>query len=363
MPTKRKPLRADWPKHLYVRRGYFSWRHPDTGKEYGLGRDEAAAIEAAKEANSHVERSLLERISTPTRTLGSFLPVYRKHLETVTMAKRTRYGKTSALNAMEKSLSALPISPRYEDAPALTEACATFLDGYVAAGKRRMAKSVRSTLRDVFSCMIGKGWLAVNPVRDVTTPAPEVKRQRLTLDDFRLIYAKAPEVAPWLPRAMELAVVSLQRIEEVSAMTFRAAADERLSVVQRKTGARLRIPLSIRLNSLSWSLADIIARCRDLTLSPYLVHHVEHQGKAKPGMKVHPQTISRAFTAARKLAGIAIEKGKTPPTFHELRSLGIRLYEAEGYDPQNLAGHKDAATTALYKDARGRDWIEVSVKA
>lgn len=362
VPTKRNPLRADWPKHLYERRGYFSWRHPDTKKEYGLGRDEATAIVAAKEANTHVERSLLERISQPPRTLGAFLPIYREHLKTITMAKRTRYAKTSALNAIEKSLNDLPISSRYEDAPALTEACATFLDAYVTADKRRMAKSVRSTLRDVFSRMIAKGWLAVNPLRDVTLPAPKVKRQRLTLDDFNAIYARAPEVAGWLPRAMELALVSLQRIEEVSAMTFRAAANERLAVVQRKTGARLRIPLSMRMDALEWSLEQVIGRCRDLTLSAHLVHHVTHHGRAKPGMKVHPQTISKAFTAARRLAGIVIEKGKTPPTFHELRSLGIRLYEAEGYDPQNLAGHKDAATTALYKDARGRDWIEVSVK-
>lgn len=359
VPTKRKPLRTDWPPHLYERRGYFSWRHPDTRQEYGLGRNEAEAIAAATEANEHVKRSILDRIAKPSRTLGKFLPIYREHLLTLKMAKRTEYGKRSALKAIEASLGDLAISARYEDAPAMTEACATFLDGYITAGKRRMAKSVRSTLKDVFSRMIAKGWLAVNPVRDVTLPAPKVKRQRLTLDDFRAIYAVAPQVAPWLPRAMELAIVTLQRVEEVSAMTFRAVATERLCVVQRKTKARLRIPLTMRLNALEWSLSDIIGRCRDLTLSPSLVHHVEHQGRAKPGMKVHPATISKRFTAARKLAGIVIEKGKTPPTFHELRSLGIRLYEQEGYDPQNLAGHKDAATTALYKDDRGREWIDV----
>lgn len=361
MPTKRKPVRADWPEHLYERRGYFSWRHPDTRKEYGLGRDEAKAIAAAIEANAHVKKSLLERIQEPARTIGDFLPIYREHLKTLKLAKRTEYGKRSHLKAIQR-LSGVPIGTRYEDAPAITEACYALLDAYVQTGKRRMAKAIRSTLQDLFACMAGKGWLAVNPVRDLTLPAPEVTRQRLTLEEFWSIYAEAPKVAVWLPRAMELAVVTLQRLEEVSAMTFRAASDERLSVVQRKTGARLRIPLAMKLETVGWSIADIITRCRDLTLSPYLVHHVEHQGRAKPGMRVHPQTISAAFTEARKRAGIAVEKGKTPPTFHELRSLGIRLYEAEGYDPQNLAGHKHESTTALYKDSRGAEWIEVRAK-
>jgi enterobacteria phage integrase len=79
-------------------------------------------------------------------------------------------------------------------------------------------------------------------------------------------------------------------------------------------------------------------------------------------MRVHPQTIAGAFHDAVKRAGIKVEDGKTPPTFHELRSLGIRLYKAEGYNPKELAGHKDEATTALYADSRGAEWIDVRAK-
>lgn len=360
MPTKRKPLRTDWPEHLYERRGYFTWRHPATRKEYGLGRDKDAAIAAAKQANAHVKSSLLERLTAPTRTLGDFLPTYQAYLETLKLATRTRYSRKSNLRAIEKALKSVVIGTRFEDAPAITEACAGFLEGYVTAGKRRQAKAVRATLLDFFACMCGKGWLAVNPVRDIKLPAPQVKRQRLTLDDYRAIYAVAGGVAPWLPRAMELAVVTLQRVEEVSNMTFRAVQEGRLRVVQRKTGARLRIPTGMRLRPVGLSLGDIIQRCRDLTGAAHLVHHVEHHGRAKPGGRVHPQTISKEFTEARKRAGIVVEPGKTPPTFHELRSLGIRLYEAQGYDPQDLAGHKDGATTALYRDDRGAEWIDVA---
>lgn len=361
MPTKRKPLRADWPPHLYERRGYFSWRHPVTRKEYGLGKIEAEAIEAAKEANTHIKRSLPERIAQPARTLGEFLPIYRAHLKTVVMAKNTAYARASHLKAFSR-IAWIPISTRYEDAPIITHGCSEFLETYVNAGKRRQAKALRATLLNLFACMASKGWLTVNPVRDLRLPAPEVKRQRLTLADFQAIYKVAPEIAAWLPRAMELGIVTLQRIDDISNMTFRAAEAERFKVVQKKTGARLRIPLDLRLNALGWSLADIISRCRDLILSKHLVHHVTHQGRAKPGMKVHPTTLSAAFTAARKRAGIGVDEGNTPPTFHELRSLGIRLYEAEGYKPQDLAGHKDEKTTALYRDDRGAEWIDVGMK-
>jgi integrase len=355
-------LRTEWPEHLYQRRGYFTWRHPVTRKEYGLGRDEPAAIAAAREANEHIRATLVERIASSTRTLGEFLPIYRRHLETVPMARRTLYCYRSHLKAIETRLAGVVIGTRYEDAPLITAACADFLDVYVSAGKRRQAKALLSTLRALFAHMAAKGWLAVNPVRDIALPAPRVQRQRLTLDDFRAIYAEAPAVAYWLPRAIELALVTLQRVEEVSAMTCRAVQDERLRVIQRKTQARLRIPLSMKLEAAGWSLTDVVARCRDLTQAQHLVHHIEHQGRAKPGMRVHPQTISAAFSEARSRAGIAIQEGKTPPTFHELRSLGIRLYEAEGYDPQGLAGHKDAATTALYRDSRGAEWIDVCAK-
>lgn len=359
MPAKRKPLRTDLPPHLYERRGYYCWRDPRTGEELGIGRDREKAIEAAKKANAHVERSILDRLAEPRRTLGEFLPIYREHMATLKLARRTIYSRRSHLKAIEQALKAVAIGTRYEDAPAITEACADFLHGIAKAGKRRTAKATRSTLSDVFACMIGKGWLTVNPVRDIKLPAPEVHRQRLTLSDYMEIYSVAAGVAPWLPRAMELAVLTVQRVEEVANMTFRAIEEDRLRVVQRKTGARLRIPVAMRLRPLGLSLKDAIGRCRDLTLAKHLVHHVEHHGRAKPGARVHPQTISNAFTAARKRAGITIQAGRTPPTFHELRSLGIRLYEAEGYDPQDLAGHKDGATTALYRDDRGAEWVDV----
>ncbi|ARJ67816.1 hypothetical protein WV31_20265 [Magnetospirillum sp. ME-1] len=51
--------------------------------------------------------------------------------------------------------------------------------------------------------------------------------------------------------------------------------------------------------------------------------------------------------------------GKTPPTFHEIRSLAARLYTEQGINAQALLGHKSADMTSIYRDVRGSEWIEV----
>jgi integrase len=67
----------------------------------------------------------------------------------------------------------------------------------------------------------------------------------------------------------------------------------------------------------------------------------------------------------RDAAEIAVEDGRTMPTFHELRSLAARLYtEQYGAEfAQALLGHKSAEMTALYRDSRGRGWTEIRLQA
>lgn len=61
------------------------------------------------------------------------------------------------------------------------------------------------------------------------------------------------------------------------------------------------------------------------------------------------------------IAGVKGDEGKTPPSFHEIRSLAIRLYSKKyGKDfAQAIAGHKDASTTEDYEDVRGSEWAQV----
>lgn len=349
----------DWPDHMIERRGYYSWRHPVSKKEYGLGRDYAAAARDAREANASLTQpALAERIEQTTRTLGQFLEGYQKRIDAIPRPN-SRDAARSELKAIRTHLSDLPIGVRFEDMPAISKACFDMLQLWVEQDKLRMAKCLRTRLIDIFGAMVGQGWLAVNPAKDLELPAVKVKRDRLTWEAFQAIYAVADTRTQ---RSMELGLLTAQRLEEVANMRFRDVRDGFLHVEQQKTGTRLRIPTSMRLNALGLSLDDVIKRCRDNVVSQNMIHHYEHNGRAKPGHAVNPQTVSTLFREARIRAGITAPEGRRPPSFHELRSLSIRLYTAEGYDPQALAGHKDAATTAIYADARGAEWIEVKAR-
>jgi len=363
-PKPRDFERKDLPANLYERAGYYSWRDPRTGKEHGLGRDRREAIEQALEANLYIRERisarLIDRVTGDTRTIGAFIPLYRDALKSRTLADITRYERKRRLVHIEKALGDVAIGPRQEDAAEITRKVADWLRGFAAAGKKRTAQSFRATLADLFAEAAAAGWIAVNPVEVIRLEAPTVKRARLTLDDFWKIYKAAEQLYPWVPRSMELGLVTLQRREDIAVMGFRDQEDGRLRVEQGKTGMRIRIPLTLRLNAVGWNLEEIAGRCRDRVVSRYLVHHSKSMGLAKAGEPVHPQTITGAFREARNLAGIKVEDGKTPSTYHELRSLGIRLYKLQGYDPQALAGHKDAATTAVYTDNRGAEWVDVA---
>lgn len=80
--------------------------------------------------------------------------------------------------------------------------------------------------------------------------------------------------------------------------------------------------------------------------------------RAKSGAKVRDTTIGQAFAEARDGSGVVVA-GKTPPTFHELRSLSLRLYHDQGVNAQALAGHKSADMTSVYMDVRGDEWVKV----
>jgi integrase len=56
-----------------------------------------------------------------------------------------------------------------------------------------------------------------------------------------------------------------------------------------------------------------------------------------------------------------VAEGKTPPTFHEIRSLASRLYNKQGIDDQALLGHKSGSMTAAYRDVRGTEWGKVDL--
>lgn len=356
---RREASRRGWPPNLYERKGYFSWRNPMDGKVHGLGRDRQAAFAEAIEANLYVQGllnkvRLVDRLGrTGESSIKEWCSRYEGIVADRQVAKATRQVVQRQLKAIEARWGARDIgSIRTRDV-------ADYLSTWTDSGKKRMAQAVRSFLLDYFREAIAAGWADVNPVEPTRAPRVEVSRARLTLETFMAIYQQAAGMPPWVARSMELALTTGQRREDLRDMGPRSIRDGRLWVIQHKTGAHLCIPLDLRLEAVGWSVGEVVARCRDSIISRHLLHHVAHVGKAVPGAPIRLQSITSAFADARDRCGFTWPEGKTPPTFHEIRSLAARLYAEQGVDAQALLGHKSPDMTAVYRDVRGAEWIEV----
>lgn len=185
-------------------------------------------------------------------------------------------------------------------------------------------------------------------------PKVEVKRARLSLDNFLAIRVAAAGMPAWVVDSMDLAIVTGQRVGDVRKMKWADIKDDKLFVEQEKTGMRLVIPLDLRIDTLSLSLRDIISRCEKRPVKGVTIISSE---KGEP---FADKTLTKRFARARDLASITWE-GTNPPPFHEIRSLASRLYEKEkGKEfAQKILGHKSSQTTDKYRDVRGSEWIEI----
>lgn len=367
-PRPRKEGSKDLPPNLYrktdTRNGatYYTYRDPISGRSFGLGKDKEAAIREAVAANmaEHLRPSLGERLTAPAPAAapGELFSKWADEYAVI-------YGERGLAEASQRNVGMrirrlVTIFGGMEIAAITTKDVAGYLGGLAKEGKAQMARAMRSLLRDMFMEAMAAGWTDRNPVEVTKAARVVIKRERLTLEMWRLIHAEAKQ--PWLKRAMELAVLTGQRRDDVAAMLFKDDRDGHLHVIQSKTGARLRISTGLRLESVGLELGAVIKSCRAGVLSRHLVHHHRTISRAKAGAPVMLDTLSKAFANARDVAAAkhGLVLGKNPPTFHEMRSLAARLHAEEGRDPQRLLGHRTAKMTDLYKDSRGAEWIDVA---
>jgi integrase len=327
--------------------GYFTYRHPQTGKTFGLGRDKEIAVAEAVQANLRFQRqaiTLLDRIDgRDKRTVSDWCDEYGHH-------PRMKYLREGLGHYILENLTPLQINDWLD---------AKWKD------KKRMRQAMLGTAKVVLGAAIGKGWIKFNPASDLTTETPVTIRERLSFDEFLKIYEKAE--LP-LKRAMELALMTGARRENVIRLKKADVHDGFLHIEHNKSKEneepmKVRYPLSMYLPCLQLTLGDVIGRCKDNIISKYLIHHKANVGKAKPGMKFRDKTIEQQFRDAREAAGIVAKAGKTLPTFHEIRSLAKMLWDEQGIDTKLLLGHKTEKMSALYGNRRGKDWLTVSAKS
>jgi integrase len=370
---KRQASRRNWPANLYQNSaGYFWYRHPETKKTYGLGKEFKLAAAKARAVNDRIasrrgEMELLDRIEQGGTTLAAWCDSFEEEYR----ADPDR--KATTLKTVKHQLNAIrsaPFANKQIDA-VKTFDISEWLKG-MAKEHPTMAALVRSRLMAIFRAAEAHGLIELgkNPVAPTDKPKVVVSRSRLTLDDFNAILAKVREAELlWMENAMLLGLVAGQRREDLTKLLFSQVHDGFLWVTQGKGKkgheSKLMIPTSILLPPLGLTIDDVLKQCRDAVVSKHIIHHVRHVGRSKPGQPVTPTTISEVFAQYRDLAEIETPEGKTPTSFHEIRSLSARLYaDAYGEDfAQALMGHKSGKMTALYRDSRGQEWTEVKLRA
>lgn len=355
MGRRRNHERRDLPPNLYVRNeGYYSYRDPRNGKEYGLGRNRRLAVSEAIQANIELlgdagHTPLSARISqVDSVTFHSWLERYEKIIASRGLKQKTLIDYASKLRSIKERMQDIPIEE------ITTKQIANILNDYATEGKNAMAKLIRSTLSDIFREAIAEGHITVNPVTATRTAKFEVKRARLTVEEYRKIHQAAGTLSTWVNLAMDLAVLTGQRVSDLCAMSWEDIQEGYLYVEQKKTGAKLAIPVELKIDELSISLGGVLQKCRKLSDGKTII-------SSSTGKKLTPATVSGNFRKARDLSGLNFSG--EPPSFHELRSLSARLYGKQAGDSfaQQLLGHKSGIMTAKYRDDRGREWNRLEI--
>ncbi|MDI8328217.1 phage integrase Arm DNA-binding domain-containing protein, partial [Salmonella enterica subsp. enterica serovar Anatum] len=143
--------RRDLPPNLYIRNnGYYCYRDPRTGKEFGLGRDRRIAVTEAVQANIELFSSA-ERKSLTSRnnnedamTMHAWLEKYDSIISVRGLRPKTLADYRSKIRAIKERFQDIPLSD------ITTRDIATILNDYVSEGKSATSKLIRSTLSDIF---------------------------------------------------------------------------------------------------------------------------------------------------------------------------------------------------------------------
>jgi enterobacteria phage integrase len=356
MGRQRSKARIGWPANLYASGTGYKYRHPGTRKEHWMGTDRARAFDAAKKLNALLmhSNSLVDKVIGRGETIAAAIRTFRAE----DMPGRQWAPKTADLyeNILKRTEAA--IGDRELVGFGVRD-CATFIRDITESPRAR--QQFRLALQWVLACAVEEGWIDTNPALQTRKASYQRQRDRLTRHTYEAIWQHAE---PWLQRAMDLSLITLLRREDIVSAKFADIRDGALWIIPSKTetstGARLKLPLD-------GDLAELVTRCRDAVVSPYLIHRLPE--KARPtGMRaktrdhhtqVLPEQLSRAFADARDAAKLESEN---PPTFHEIRSLGAALLIEQGWtrpQVQALMCHSEAAMTDLYLGGHEQPWTEI----
>lgn len=347
-PRPRKPKNRNLPPNLYTNNGgrTYLYRRPDNGKTFGMGSDRKEAIEAAKQLNSMLMSSSLVSKVMGAETVTKHIEHFLKRLDEREYSKSTESLTKIRLKQIREAIGDM----------ALEDVTVKHVSDMLELYSPGVANQLRSVCIDLFRSAMARGLCHANPAEVTEIRRVKKSRKRMTLEQFNAIRERAPA---WLQNAMDLALITLQRREDITLLKFDQIRDRYLYVIQQKTRKHDTGYLKIAIGP---SLEKIISRCRDDIASPFLVHRRPQKKVKREGMEhwtqIKPEMISRQV---KKITDELLEDMPEAerPTFHEIRALGIKLYKDAGIDPQKLAGHASEKMTKNYdSDHSEIRWVE-----
>lgn len=397
MGAKRLRKNIGLPPNLYPNGKYFLYVHPVTGKRNSWNCPKDDAIANAHKANGDIAlqvRGLLDfassAVAAPTRkedskTVAESIASYKeKDVPAKNWGSKTANEKRIKFEKIGKMIGAKSIRTF-----SVTDA-GEFLDACTESPRNR--QQFREVLSDICARAVANGWAATNVAEVTIVHGAEKARDILTLEGFRAIYAEAPQ---FLQNTMDLGLQTLLRRTDLASSRFSDLNGTHLIVIPKKTKSTTFVGLDMELSD---EVMKLIGRCRDEILSPYIIHRLPDSRKGRDQRaeardhltQVLPEQITRAFQEARRAAKnpdgslmyaenadgtLVRDSSKRPPSFHEVRGLGIHLYDKVGAAPPAvtliakedkeqtgaslLAGHDKEGTTDIYRRGRGPRMVSV----
>lgn len=356
MGRHRKQQYEHLPPNLYQDGGRLRYRRPTDGQLFPMGTDLVAAIQAATELNA----LYAGKGDLVAAVLGRDTPTLAAYCDTMqgTLQDKLDAGQladatfTQYKNQLTKIRGAKIGKRQVEDVTVLD--CNQFLADFTP----RLSQLYRGLLAQMFRHIIAAGYRAPgdNPAEATLPAVYKVQRERLTLEQFNQVYAKAGELRLYhLQHGMDLALRTLQRRTDLVAARFADWQDERLLVVQSKTGQALAISGA--------DVAAVVRSCRDGAVSHHLLHYPRSYLKRLRGKPLSPEVLTKSFSRCRDELKLRADiPTRQRPSFHEIRALGAELYKQAGRpeaEIQALLGHASPDMTRVYLSRHHQEFKEV----
>lgn len=358
-PRPRSRKNARLPPNLYPNGKYWQFRNPITGKKTSINKPLDEAIKLARAANAKLaplmadDGALLQLLTgEQAPTVSHLLDRFETEwLPERKLAEGTLKEKLIKLRLYRADLGERMIGQL--DVLAMAE----YLDQF----ENNAYTKHRSLWIEIYAFAVAKGLAERNQAELTLKKKEDAKvRQRHTVEGVQKILA-ADTTPAWLKRAIRLALLSLQRREDLVTWE-RSAVDMARNVIRVSPGKTENYNTPIHLEiEMGADLRTVVQECLKETIaSPYLIcYRPKARKREQIDAKLHWSAVTqdyltKEFRKARDLAKAYnhIADPKARPTMHELRALGAWLYEQQGFSTeyvQVLMGHATPDMTTYYQ--------------